>query len=309
MTSEFRCISIVKLFYNRIDCVNLTLRPLLERQREYGYELIVIDNASEDGTTEAIDDLAREFDSLIYVKNPVNYGVAKGRNSGFRIASREFIVYLDDDADVNICDFTKLIKIFRDKGDIGILAFRIWDKPRNAYLNQFGDAGLELANFAGAAHAFRSVVFDKAGFLDERCNFGGEELDMSIRAHSAGYKTIFFPEITVTHHSIIRSGDVRLARRCQWVYNFVRIFFKNFPLGMAFKLACRTLGSHVYWSVREWGLVGSVHIIRSYFDGIRDGCKNRKTVSAQTINFYKSPNLQPDFGNTSLFRKIIGRIR
>lgn len=300
-------LSVVILSYNRLSCIRKHIVDLLQAQKLLGFELIVVDNNSSDGSVEFLIDLSATNPSMQLILNPDNFGVARGRNCGFSIAQGEFVVYLDDDAEISISDLGKIPVIFSQNPYAGILAFRIFDPPRQSYLNDFGEANTPIANFAGAAHAFKRCVFENVGLLDEACRFGGEELDMSIRAFNHGYMTRYTPEITVMHHSIQRSSEVKISRRVEWVYNFVRIFFKHFPGWVAVKLSLRFSLSHVFGAYRGWGLNGAVSILRSILIGYKDGRKAHSCVTGNTVQFYRSKTLQPEFGNVPLFMKLLKR--
>ena len=94
--TELPFVSVVFLAYNRREPLLVSLRKTLV---ESGYprarlEVIVVDNASSDGTAEAV---AREYPEVCLIRNSQNSG-APGWNRGFSVASGDFVLIVDDDA-------------------------------------------------------------------------------------------------------------------------------------------------------------------------------------------------------------------
>ncbi len=88
-------LSIIIVTFNRADLLDLLLRSL-QKQLFNDFEIIVVDNDSEDNTSE----ISREF-NLIYVKLNKNYGLSIGRNVGLKYARGDIVCFLDDDAIVD----------------------------------------------------------------------------------------------------------------------------------------------------------------------------------------------------------------
>lgn len=300
-------LSIVILSHNRLDCINGHWTALLETCDLHGAEVIVVDNASTDGSIEVLKALRTKYSAMKLCLNASNSGVGAGRNAGYKLATRQFIVSLDDDAEISCRDLAKIPDIFDELTDSGILAFKIFDVVKHSYLNDFGQKRCLVANFAGAGQAFRATLFAKIGYLDELCTFGGEEFDMSVRAFSAGFTTVYLPEVIVTHHSVVRQLTEQQDRRVKWLYNFVRIYFSHFPVGMATVLTMRSLASHLVSGHQKFGLAIFFPLLRSVWVGMQDGVKGRKLVSSDTVRFYSSNTLEPQFGNVSLSSKVVAK--
>ena len=86
-------VSIVILSYNRIDSIREALTEL-QKQHFQDFEVIVVDNGSQDGSPQLIEE---EFNEVRLIKLPHNIGIA-ARNRGIEISRGEFIVLMDDDA-------------------------------------------------------------------------------------------------------------------------------------------------------------------------------------------------------------------
>ncbi len=90
--------SVVICSYNRLDhllaSVDSALKQMLDAAQ---YEVIVVDNASTDGTVEAIQKLTSEYPNLRYIYE-TRLGLATARNTGWQAAQGTYVAFLDDDA-------------------------------------------------------------------------------------------------------------------------------------------------------------------------------------------------------------------
>lgn len=300
-------ISIVVLSFNRRNTLGRNLIALAQMVEETGCELIVVDNASTDGSPEMIADILSGKTNTHFILNNSNLGVAGGRNTGWREATRDFILNIDDDISLSAHDALQMASVLQSSNDIGIVGPRILDFDTGSVQYSYGSIELELANFQGACHMIRRDVACKVGFNDEGCSFGGEELDLAIRVRAAGYKVIFTPDAAVLHDHQIRTGHEAKGRRKRWVYNFTRVFYKHFPLRAALPFSLRYLLSHVVSGVRAFGPGFGLTLTRAALRGCRDGRRQHKPVPPHVVRFYRNPDLRPEFGNRPLWRKLMKR--
>lgn len=302
-------ISVVILSYNRISDLKKNLISLLSVLPSE-FEVITVDNASTDGSREFLKEINQKNPKIKTIFLDENMGVAIGRNSGFSLSKGDYIVSLDDDAQMNVEDIKKVPALFLKYRNAGILAFKVCHAQTGDLQNDHGERVVPIANFHGAGHAIRKAIFEKVGYLDEFCTFGGEEFDFSVRCHSAGFQTLYIPEVIVHHNSFLRPGPSGADRRVKWVYNYVRILFKHFPPHMAYLFSFR----HLYMMVRSghavFGFQLVSRLIKSAIRGRHDGIVVHSVVPYETILFYKDPNLQPEYGNAPInFKKrLMGRL-
>jgi len=79
-------ISVVVLSHDRRSDLISNVLPLLAGMEHGNWELIVVDNASSDGTIDALEDLSKSPPKLQVILSSENLGVAMGRNTGYRLA-------------------------------------------------------------------------------------------------------------------------------------------------------------------------------------------------------------------------------
>lgn len=301
-------LSVVVLSHNRIDDLrnNLSLLALGLRDGFFN-QLIIVDNASSDSSPIVIKELSQSVSGVEAILSPKNLGVAAGRNLGYQTATGDIIVTLDDDAIVQPDKLFLLTKIFDQQPEAGILTFHTLHATGESQ-NYQGNAIIPVANYHGAAHAFRRKMLDSVGLLDERCSFGAEELDMSVRAHAAGWVTLYTPQITATHNSFLRSGTEGLRRRKLWMYNYARVLNKHFPTQMALLFTFRYLVKQLRWA-HSLPVSFKAQLINSALSGAVAGIHIKHIVPRKTIDFYSDPNLRPEYGNEPLSPWLLAALK
>lgn len=220
-------ISVVILSYNTKD---LTLKCLDKLYRSKGVELdvIVIDNASLDGSAEAI---KKKFPQLSLISNKVNVGFAAGNNQGMEKAKGEHILLLNSDCFVEantlstavpkLTDFDVLgCKLLNPDGTIQPSYGYFPSLWRIFLLMSFIDNLPIIKRFIKSIHVrdisryqttqsvdwvtgaftlLKSEVFKKVGGIDEKYFMYGEEMEWMYRIKRAGFKIGFVPEAVATH--------------------------------------------------------------------------------------------------------------
>lgn len=198
MTTAPFAISVVILSHNRLEDLRKNLQIWTDKGIS-GLEIIVVDNASSDGSAQFL----RELDKVGKIKavlHDANLGVAAGRNAGFHLAKGEIILCLDDDAYLSPAGLDKIARYFHDDKALGALSLSVIHAVTGEKQNPHGNKAKQVANYHGAAHVFRTNAIVEIGYLDELCTFGGEELDSCIRLYDKGYHCLYTPEMIALHN-------------------------------------------------------------------------------------------------------------
>jgi GT2 family glycosyltransferase len=302
-------LSVVVLSHNRREELMRNLEELCALRETAGFELVVVDNASTDGTRAELARLTRLHPELIVLLPDENLGVARGRNLGWGRATRAFILNLDDDTHLALEDMRAMLRAL-DSESVGIVTPQVVEATTGAVHNgDYAGRVREPANFAGACHLVRRAVWDRVGELDPGCSFGGEEIDYSIRSRAAGYSTVCVAEATARHHGMTRGAGVGRRRREQWVYNYTRVVFKHFPLSKALLFASRGLVSHLLNGIAAHGPAIAAPLVWNTLRGARAGRKRYAALPEPALRFYLNPALRPDFGQIPLSHKLVERLR
>lgn len=228
-------ISVVIVAYRSQEPLALTL-PALERELRDGDELIVVDNASGDGTPDAVRALAP---SARVVERTDNGGFAAGCNAGAAVAGGELLVFLNPDA-VPLPGWGAAIRAPLERGE----GWDAWQalvlEPGGERVNTAGNVvhftGVAWAGQAGDLVAGAQLERRDVGYLSGAClaiprerfaALGGfaepyflyhEDLDLSLRLRLAGGRVGMEPGAVVEHHYEFHKGGYkwRLMERNRW---------------------------------------------------------------------------------------------
>lgn len=224
-------ISVVIVTRNRLDDLRMVL-PYYINQSWKDKEIIIVDNASTDGTKEAI---PKEFPDVKYFWLPENFDV-RSIIIGVHQSEGEVIWRCDSDSypgDPFL--FEKIAGIFKKFSWIDIIACeKIEIRRGNEIWHWYGckvdkvnvpKDGYVSSGFDGGGAAIRRCVFDTIGGFD---GFGYEEFDFSARAIINGFNIRYFPNLRFYH---IGSFNER-NRGDRWIstsMQFIRYTWKYFP--------------------------------------------------------------------------------
>jgi len=303
-------LSVVVLSYNRREELRQNLETLCALRERTSFELIVVDNASTDGTREDLHHLRLEAPGVVVLQSESNLGVAGGRNLGWAAATRPFILSLDDDTRIDLDAMLSLYRAATASAAIGVVTPKVVHAETGHCQNgDYAGKLREPANFHGACHLVRAAAWRHIGPLDPGCRFGGEELDYAIRLRAAGYSTVCLGEVAVRHNSLTRGDSVDRWRRKQWIYNYSRVLFKHFPATRALTCSGRGLLSHLMTGMAAHGLSITLPLIREMILGAVAGRRRYARLPESALRFYSNDELLPDFGNIPLWRKLRDRLR
>jgi len=302
-------LSVVVLSHNRVEELYETFVSLAVSSKVHGFQLIIVDNASTDGSRELIERTITQYPNVVAVMNQENLGVGGGRNSGWRLANRRFVVNLDDDTRIDAEGLANLFQLTQIHKGAGVIFPRMVDSSSQRQLSIPSEVIVSAGNFLGGCHIVNHEAFHQVGELDDDCMFGGEELEYSIRMRASGWDVVYDPSVTVFHNGLPRVGEIGLWRRVEWTRNFLRIHFKYFPFPTAVQFGFRFALSQLLSGSRNFGPNAIPSILRSTFSGARQGYIRRNIVPSEVIAFYRNPDLEPDMGNVPLTRKMRSKLK
>ena len=225
--------SVVIVSFNTRDTTLRCLRTLEENLTGFGEgesEVIVVDNASSDGSVEAI---KRDFPSVQLIASPVNEGFGVANNHAFARARGEFFLMLNSDAFVHPGAIETLLQFLRqpDNARVGAVGPRLLNEdgtlqascwkfpsPGRAWLEAVGAARIfashpKLGDYyrwahdetrrvdfvIGACILVRREVYEEVGGFDPEFFLYAEETDWQKRMEESGWSIAFCPDALVTH--------------------------------------------------------------------------------------------------------------
>lgn len=195
------------------------------------YQIIVVDNHSQDDSVKRIKEYAKKR-KLIIILNDENYGFAEGNNIGIKYAQENFnpdyILLLNNDTVVDKDFLNELVNAGENDDTIGILGPKIYfyDAPNVIWSAgckiswklargiQIGSGELDQGQYdeqkeveyvSGSAFLIKTNAIKKIGLMDKNYFLYFEESDWTLRANQAGYKSLYVPSAKIWH-KISRSG-------------------------------------------------------------------------------------------------------
>ncbi len=118
-------ISIIICSYNRASYIEKAIKSVLD-QTFFDFEIIIIDDYSNDNTEEVIKDFIKIDPRIRYYKNEQNLGISKSRNKGISLSNEEYIAMLDsDDYWIDNKKIEKQLEILEKDKSIGIIGSNI----------------------------------------------------------------------------------------------------------------------------------------------------------------------------------------
>ncbi|KPV42446.1 glycosyltransferase family 2 protein [Alicyclobacillus ferrooxydans] len=275
-----------------VDC----LRSLREQDPPF-LEIIVVDNASSDGTQQY---LCGQRD-VIPLFNDTNEGFGRAVNRGIRMASGQYILLLNQDAVIEknfAAHAMKAIQLFPDAGAISALLLQ-GDNPD--LIDGAGDCltlsfhpvkygyGLPAVNFSldsrhvtsgcAAACLYRRDALEQLGGFDEAIFAYLEDVDLGLRLVRAGYETILYPQMLGYHLGSTSTGSRLNEQTLYWsAKHQVYIYWKNLSWVARSLLCPIVLVSLVMRGTYYWVR----HRKRSFLTGMVDGIgliAQNKTIS------------------------------
>ena len=252
-------ISIVIVNWNTKELLLDCLASLYAKVKELNFEVFVVDNASSDGSVEAV---RVQYPQVQIIQNEKNLGFAAANNKALRVMQGKYALLLNTDAIVTEGAIAKLFHYMESHGEVAMSCGQL--------LNADGTKQNSIANFPtlltllanetllrillpksfpskrrdyrapipvesciGACLMVRKKAMDEVGLLDERYFFFMEETDWALAMRRAGWKSCFVPDARIYHLQGQSAGHNVRARimfyRARYQY-FRKWFLLSWPL-------------------------------------------------------------------------------
>ena len=255
-------ISIVIVTCNSRSVLLSCLKALEALSTDLRYQVIIVDNASTDGSAETS---AQSCPEAVIIRNERNLGFAAACNQGAERAAGEFLLFLNPDVQIDSDTPVKLLAAFERPEKVGLVSGRLrYPDGRfqatsrkfptignlvfsrgSALYRLIGSSGdragrytLHDADTISAVPAvaatmlmIRKTVFETLGGFDPRFFLFMEDTDLSLRAHRQGYVNLVVPQAGGCHDWGRGSSAGKAARAWHHHRSLWRYFLKHFPNG------------------------------------------------------------------------------
>jgi GT2 family glycosyltransferase len=212
-------VSIIILTYNNLNLTRACLESL-EKYTDYNnIEIIIVDNASTDGTPDFLTENYQHKEKYKIILNAENAGFAAGNNTGLKIAGGDYLVLLNNDTRVTPGWVRTMVNHFRHNPQLGLLGpvtnnigneAKIpvqYENPDDMFPEvikiTFTHMGklLPMKTVAFFCVMIPRIVFEKIGLLDENFGLGFfEDDDYCRRVQQAGYEIFCAEDVFIHHH-------------------------------------------------------------------------------------------------------------
>jgi GT2 family glycosyltransferase len=255
---EFVDISIIIVNWNTKELLLECVSSIKQDANNYKVEIIVVDNASKDGSPQALKDLHPD---LKLIQNKENLGFAKANNIGIKLSSGKYICIVNSDVELRKDCLATMYNYMNKHPQIAVLGPKvyypdmssqvsctnfptIWNNFCEAsglqrifphskifsgeYMNYYHhNAILNVDSLVGCFLMVRRNVIDQVGLLDERFFIYSEEVDWCKRFRNAGWDIIFLPDASVIHHDASSSSKYPLRFSAELLKSKIKYWKKH----------------------------------------------------------------------------------
>lgn len=259
-------LSIIIVNWNTRDLLRACLRSVRETCADVAHEVIVVDNASADGSAAMV---AEEFPQARLVANAENVGYAKGNNQGIELARGEWLWLLNPDTEVLPNAAERLLKFMVEHKDCGALGCKLLNPPtlphshpptlqyscrtfptpdviliealglsrlfpRHRWFGKYRmtwwdyDEVREVDQPMASSLLIRREVIEQVGGMDEAFPIFFNDVDLCYRIKQAGWKIYFTPDAQVIHHGGASTRQVKPQMIRESHQSLLRFYEKHY---------------------------------------------------------------------------------
>lgn len=226
-------LSVIIVSFNTQNVLDECIASIKKSNTKTLYEIIVIDNASHDGSVEMLE---QKYPEVKIIKNKENRLFAIANNQGAKVARGEYLLLLNSDTLVYegnldrmvkymdeldkkiICIGPKILNLDKSLQAQGMYGFYLWDsfcfhfklgKLLPSFIGRWvlppatyswnSNIPHEVGWVTGCAMLIRRKEYLEIGGLNEQLEFYGEEPEFSYRAKRNGYLTYYYPDAEIIH--------------------------------------------------------------------------------------------------------------
>lgn len=247
--------------YNVKDFLSQCISSIHKSITDLRYEIIVVDNASTDGSKEIFSELSNQNKNFLYLYSPQNLGFGKANNIGFDKAKGKYTLILNPDTLIEPDTLQVMFDYMESNPDIGTSGCKVlnldgtfqsacrrgFPTPWASFCKLFGLQKLfpksklfakynlsylnenetnDIDALIGAFMFTRTDVLKQINGFDENFFMYGEDLDLCYRIKQKGYRVSYFPRTTITHFKG-ESSKRSTLNETKHFYDAMEIFAKK----------------------------------------------------------------------------------
>ena len=238
-------LSIILVNYNDRTHVGACLSGILVEKGGVDLEVIVVDNASSDGSPELI---RERFSEVLFIASEENLGFSCANNKGFQQSSGEFILFLNTDTRIDPGTLESLLSWMRANPDCGGIGPLLFDERKEFQVSFGGSRGFfpemrdklflnslwkrrirKMQNpsdtdwISAACLLVRRSAFKSVDGFDERFFLYFEDIDLCLRIRQAGWRLTVLPDVQVFHAG--GASTSALSLRSRYFYRQSQLYY------------------------------------------------------------------------------------
>jgi GT2 family glycosyltransferase len=252
-------VSVIIVNWNTKDLLRDCLSSVYERAGDVDYEIIVVDNASTDGSAEMVKSV---FKHVILIENPDNRGFARANNQGMAVAKGRYVLLLNsdtvvlDNAIANTVRFADAhpraavtgCRVLNPDGTVQLTCFmfpsvlnmllsstylyklfpknRFFGRERMTWWDRSDERQVDVVT--GCFMLVRREAIDQVGMMDERFFMYAEETDWCYRFRQSGWEVLFAPVGRIIHFGGQSASQKPVAMIVQLRLSILRFIRKHY---------------------------------------------------------------------------------
>lgn len=239
-------LSVIIVSFNTEEFLRKLLKSIEENiGSEVAYEVVVVDNASSDGSAQM---LTKEFPKVKLVANKDNKGFSAANNQGIKKTEKSrYILFLNPDTFLKKGTIEKMTRFMDENRDAGASTCKVvmpngeiddathrgfptpWNAfthfsgiskifPKSTFLNGYYlgwkniDQVHQIDALSGAFMLVRREAGEDVGWWDEDYFFYGEDIDFCFMLKQKGWKIYYVPTVSILHHKGVSSGIKKISK-------------------------------------------------------------------------------------------------
>lgn len=229
------------------------LSSVFSQQTQKTFEVILVDNASQDSSLEIV---SNKFPEVRVIENSENLGFARGNNQGIEVATGKYILTLNNDTELKEGFLEEIVSGAEGSDeDVGMWAPKILSLEDREVIDSAGglliygnglakgrgrlekdhgqyDTMQEIFIPSACAALYSAKMLEEVGGFDEDFFAYCEDTDLGLRARLMGWTAIYLPKAVVYHFYSGTSGRYSPFKAYLAERNHLWVALKNFPISM-----------------------------------------------------------------------------
>jgi N-acetylglucosaminyl-diphospho-decaprenol L-rhamnosyltransferase len=251
-------ISVIIVSYNTSDLTIACLKSVFASQR-VSYEVFVVDNASKDGSVEAIQ---QNFPAVTLIANEKNRGFGAANNQALRVCSGRYVIFLNPDTTVEPESFFLMASYMDAHAEIGLACPKVInpDGTRQDSVSyrypghRYGAADIgtlpgDIACVLGACQIASANLLHEIGGFDEDFFLYGEDQDICLRIRKRGLEIGFIDDAVIMHHGGQSERDTMPAEVVRKKFRSELLFYRKHYRPETVRKLCEKQHRRAFWRV------------------------------------------------------------